>query len=110
MGVMYNGQELETGDEDFLLEPVYDDEICSVLAEREQIALADDHWFVIRWLREKYKQDGHTPNFRNMVIELTEEDGSKDWKKHLYTLFPNQPARQAVRVAGLPKPYGKGGY
>ena len=110
MGVTYNGQELETGDEDFLLEAVYDDAICPILAEREQIALTDDHWFVIRWLREKYKQDGHTPNFRNMVIELTEEDGSKDWKKQLYTLFPNQPARQAVRVAGLPKPYGKGGY
>ncbi len=110
MGVMYNGQELETGEEDFLLEAVYDDEICRVMAEREQITLTDDHWFVIRWLREKYKQDGHTPNFRNMVIELTEEDDSKDWKKHLYTLFPNQPARQAVRVSGLPKPYGKGGY
>ena len=110
MGVMYNGQELETGEEDFLLEAVYDDEICRVMAEREQITLTDDHWFVIRWLREKYKQDGHTPNFRNMVIELTEEDDSKDWKKHLYTLFPTQPARQAVRVSGLPKPYGKGGY
>jgi tRNA 2-thiouridine synthesizing protein E len=45
-----------------------------------------------------------------MLIALKEEDDSKDWKTLLYTLFPNQPARQAVRVAGLPKPYGKGGY
>ena len=110
MGVMYNCDDLETGEEDFLLEPVYDDEICSILAEREKITLTDDHWFVIRWLRDQYKSEGHTPNFRNMLIALKEEDDSKDWKTLLYTLFPNQPARQAVRIAGLPKPYGKGGY
>ena len=65
---------------------------------------------MIRWLREQYKSEGQTPNFRNMLKALDEEDDSKDWKALLYTLFPNQPARQAVRVSGLPKPYGKGGY
>ena len=110
MGVMYNGEELETGDEDFLLEPVYDDEICPILAEKENITLTDDHWLVIRWLRDKYKTDGQTPNFRNMLKELDDDHPGHDWTKDLYALFPNQPARQAVRIAGLPKPYGKGGY
>lgn len=110
MGVMYKGEELETGEEDFLLEPVYDDDICPILAERENITLTDDHWLVIRWLREKYKTDGHTPNFRNMIKELDEEHPGHDWKKKLYELFPNQPARQGPRIAGLTKPYGKGGY
>lgn len=36
MGVMYNGEELETGEEDFLLEPVYDDEICPILQKRKK--------------------------------------------------------------------------
>jgi tRNA 2-thiouridine synthesizing protein E len=45
-----------------------------------------------------------------MLKELDEDHPGHDWKKDLYALFPNQPARQAVRVAGLPKPYGKGGY
>jgi tRNA 2-thiouridine synthesizing protein E len=30
--------------------------------------------------------------------------------KALYTLFPTGPAKQAAKVAGLPQPYGKGGY
>ena len=45
-----------------------------------------------------------------MVAMLKEEDDSVDWKKVLYELFPNQPNRQAAKVAGMPKPYGKGGY
>jgi tRNA 2-thiouridine synthesizing protein E len=31
--------------------------------------------------------------------------------KQMYDLFPHDgPAKQAVKIAGLPKPYGKGGY
>ena len=45
-----------------------------------------------------------------MLAEMDELHPGTDWKKQLYTLFPNQPARQSARVAGLTKPYGKGGY
>jgi tRNA 2-thiouridine synthesizing protein E len=110
MSYVVNGEELETGEEDFLLEANFSDDVPPVIAANEKITLTDDHWTVIRWLREKYKDDGQTPNFRNMVSELDDEYPGQDWKKKLYELFPNQPARQGVRVAGLPKPYGKGGY
>jgi tRNA 2-thiouridine synthesizing protein E len=105
-----NGEELEYDEEKFLLEANFSDEIVPVIAEAEGIKLTDDHWLVVNFLRQKYKDEGHTPNFRNMLKELEEEHPETDWKKHLYTLFPNQPARQAARVAGLTKPYGKGGY
>ena len=61
-------------------------------------------------MRERYQEDGDTPNFRNMVALLDEEDDSVDWKKKLYELFPLQPNRQSAKVAGMPKPFGKGGY
>ena len=110
MSYVVNGEELETGEEDFLLEPNFSDDVPPVIAEAEKITLTDDHWTVIRFMRERYQEDGQTPNFRNMVSMLTDEDDSIDWKKKLYELFPNQPNRQSAKVAGLPKPYGKGGY
>jgi TusE/DsrC/DsvC family sulfur relay protein len=110
MGYMLNGEELETGEENFLLEANFSDEIVPVIAEADGIKLTDEHWMVVNYLRETYKENGHTPNFRNMLAELEELHDGIDWKKKLYELFPNQPARQACRVAGLPKPYGKGGY
>ena len=110
MPYVVNGEELETGEEDFLLEANFSDDVPPVIAANEKITLTDDHWTVINWLRERYKEDGSTPNFRNMVSMLDEEYPGNDWKKKLYELFPNQPGRQGCRIAGLTKPYGKGGY
>ena len=110
MGYMLNGEELETGEDEFLLEANFSDEIVPIIAEAEGIKLTDVHWQVVNFLRDAYKEDGQTPNFRNMLAGLDEQHPGVDWKKVLYELFPNQPARQGVRVAGLPKPFGKGGY
>lgn len=105
-----NGQELETDDEGFLLEPDYSREVVPVIAAAEGIDLTDAHWAVIDFMRDCYREDGQTPNFRNMVSMLQERDDSVEWKKRLYELFPMQPNRQAAKIAGLPKPFGKGGY
>ena len=110
MGYMLNGEELEVDDEGFLVEPNFSEEIVPVIAEAEGIELTDEHWTVINFMRQKYQEDGHTPNFRNMVAMMEEEHPGTDWKKRLYELFPKQPNRQAAKVAGLTKPFGKGGY
>ncbi|MDP2834847.1 MAG: TusE/DsrC/DsvC family sulfur relay protein [Pseudomonadota bacterium] len=110
MGYILNGEELETGEEEFLLEANFSDEIVEIIAAAEKINLTDEHWQVVNYLRDKYREDGHTPNFRAMVAELDEMHPGTDWKKALYELFPSQPARQAARVSGMTKPFGKGGY
>lgn len=110
MGYIVNGEELETDEDGFLLEANFSDDVVPVIAAAENINLTDAHWQVVRFMRERYQEDGHTPNFRNMVAMLDEEDDSVDWKKTLYELFPLQPNRQSAKVAGLTKPFGKGGY
>jgi len=104
-----NGQTLESDEEGYLLEANYDDEVCRVIAQAEGITLTDDHWAVIRYLREQYREHGQTPNYRTMLKELADLMPQVD-SKALYDLFPSGPAKQGVRIAGLPKPFGKGGY
>jgi len=104
-----NGEELETDEQGYLLEPDYRDEVVPVIAHSEGITLCDEHWTVVRYLRETYREQGHTPNFRNLLKGLAQVLPGCD-SKSLYELFPIGPAKQGAKVAGLPQPLGKGGY
>jgi tRNA 2-thiouridine synthesizing protein E len=110
MGYVVDGTELETDAEGYLLEPDYRDEVVHAIAAAEGITLTEDHWKVVRYLRDEYRENGHTPNFRNMVKGLAEDVMPGCDSKSLYELFPVGPAKQGAKVAGLPQPLGKGGY
>ena len=110
MGYMIEGAECEADEEGYLLEPNFGDEAPLLIAQAEGIALTDAHWEVIRFMRDKYREDGQTPNFRAMLKAFAEEVRPGTDSKYLYDLFPGGPAKQAAKVAGLPKPFGKGGY
>ncbi|MFA6922363.1 MAG: TusE/DsrC/DsvC family sulfur relay protein [Gallionella sp.] len=109
MGYTVNGCELETNDEGYLLEADYSEEVVGVIAAAENIELTPKHWEVINYMREEYRENGHTPNFRNMLKGVNAFWPEAD-SKALYDLFPTGPAKQAAKIAGLPQPLGKGGY
>lgn len=104
-----NDVELETDDQGYLREPDYSDEVVHAIAAAEGITLTDDHWKVVAYLRDEYRENGHTPNFRNMLKGMAGIIPGCD-SKALYDLFPLGPAKQGAKVAGLPQPLGKGGY
>ena len=107
MGYVVDGVELKTDEQGFLLEPDYRDEAVKVIAAAEGIELTDAHWEVVNFLRDEYKANGHTPNFRTMLKDVQAIRPGAD-SKALYDLFPLGPA--GAKVAGLPQPLGKGGY
>lgn len=109
MPYLVNGNQLETDDQGHLLEPDFSDEAVRVIAEAEGLSLSDAHWTVVNYLRDEFREQGHTPNFRNMIKGLAEHLPGVD-SKALYDLFPVGPAKQGAKVAGLPQPLGKGGY
>lgn len=109
MSYMVAGKELETDAEGYLLEANFDDEAVRVIAAAEGIELTPQHWQVINYMREQYREHGHTPSFRNMLKGVQEFWPEAD-SKALYDLFPMGPAKQGAKVAGLPQPLGKGGY
>ena len=109
MGYTIDGVELATDSEGYLLEPDYRDEVSVAIAAADGIALTDAHWEVIRFLRDEYQANGHSPNFRNLLKGFQALRPDAD-SKFLYDLFPVGPAKQGAKIAGLPQPYGKGGY
>lgn len=109
MAYIVAGNELETDADGYLLEPNYSDEVVSVIAAAEDIELTPKHLEVVSYMRDQYREHGHTPNFRNMLKGINEFWPEAD-SKALYDLFPTGPAKQGAKVAGLPQPYGKGGY
>jgi TusE/DsrC/DsvC family sulfur relay protein len=96
------GHEVSVDDEGFMTDPSqWSEDIASALARNIAIdALSDDHWKVIRWLREDYASEGETATLRRVSTM-----GGVPTKQ-LYTLFPKKPAKKMAYVAGLPKPKG----
>ena len=109
MGYLVQGIELEADADGYLLEANFTDEAVEAIAAAEGIALTPEHWEVIRFLRDEYQENGHAPNFRNMLKGFQAIRPEAD-SKFLYDLFPVGPAKQGAKVAGLPQPFGKGGY
>ncbi len=62
--------------------------------------LTDQHWTVIRFMRERYLAQGTAPSIRT----LGKESGVD--VKTLYRLFPKGPAKLAAKIGGIPKPKG----
>jgi tRNA 2-thiouridine synthesizing protein E len=109
MTYIVDGVELETDEQGYLLEANTGEGVAEAIAAAEGISLTAEHWEIIRYMRDEYQSNGHTPNFRNMLKGVNEFWPDAD-SKSLYKLFPLGPAKQAAKVAGLPQPLGKGGY
>jgi TusE/DsrC/DsvC family sulfur relay protein len=95
------GRTVHVNDEGFLTDPAeWDEELARTLAARIGIELTDDHWKVIRFLRDDYAAQGETATLRRIstVGDIP--------VKTLFQLFPQKPAKKLAYVAGLPKPHG----
>lgn len=96
-----NGREVHVDDEGFLTEyDEWDEDLAKALAAAIDIDLTDDHWKVIRFVRDDYKAQGETPTIRR--VSTAGGVATKD----LFALFPKKPAKKMSYVAGVPKPHG----
>ena len=81
------------------------EELASTIASIEQIELTSDHWEVIKYVRKFYQDYNKSPSIRPLVKYLkTVLPEDKSNSLYLQILFPEGPAKQATKIAGLPKP------
>lgn len=80
-------------------------ELAEHIASLENISMTPAHWEVVNFVREFYQTYNTSPAMRVLVKAVKQKLGEdKGNSRYLYTLFPKGPAKQATRIAGLPKP------
>lgn len=96
------GREIELDEDGFLINHEdWTEDVARFFAAAEGIReMNEDHWKVIRYLRDYYIQFQIAP----MIRKICQETGFS--LKYIYELFPSGPARGACKLAGLPKPAG----
>ena len=93
--------------EGYLFNPEdWDEAIACKLAAEEGIDLNDDHWPVLRYMREQWTKNRIAPDVRHVVDFVAGERGldKKTAKALLYKLFPYGYVKQACKIAGMQRP------
>ena len=104
--IEYQGQIIETDPQGYLKNVQdWQPELMPLLAQEEEIELTDDHIEVILFVRDFYIEFNTSPSIRMLVKAMSKKYGEdKGNSRYLYRLFPKGPAKQATKLAGLPKP------
>ncbi len=104
--IEYQGQIIETDPQGYLKNVQdWQPELMPLLAQEEEIELTDDHIEVILFVRDFYIEFNTSPAIRMLVKAMSKKYGEeKGNSRYLYRLFPKGPAKQATKLAGLPKP------
>ena len=83
----------------------WNEAVALAFAEQEHINMQAAHWEVVWFVRQFYQEFNTSPAIRMLVKAMAEKLGpDKGNSKYLFMLFPEGPAKQATRIAGLPKP------
>jgi len=95
------GHAVDVNEEGFLTAPdQWTEELGAELARLIGIGLTDEHWRLVRFLRDDYAAQGETATLRRVSTQTGVP------VKQLFTLFPGKPAKKLAYVSGLPKPKG----
>jgi tRNA 2-thiouridine synthesizing protein E len=108
MGIEVNGTTYETDEEGYLVNLAdWNKDVADAIAKSENVEMTDNHWEVVNFLREYYDEYQIAPAVRVLTKAIGKQLGEeKGNSKYLYELFPYGPAKQACKIAGLPKPTG----
>ena len=110
MGFELNGVTYDTDEDGYLMDiKQWNKDVAEYLGKVEEVEeLTEDHWKIITFLRDYYAEYQIAPMVKILNKAIAKEMGLDKRKasKMLYELFPGGPAKQACKIAGLPKPTG----
>lgn len=90
--------------EGYLVEPgEWNEEVARELARRVDIDLGDEHWEVLRFMRDYYDDHQIAADARHVIRHL-ERRLPGDGRSRLFSLFPYGYVAQACKIAGMKRP------
>jgi tRNA 2-thiouridine synthesizing protein E len=103
-----NGKSYETDEEGYLVNlGEWNEDVANFIAKTENVEMSTNHWEVVNFLRNYYEEYQIAPAVRVLTKAIGKQLGAeKGNSQYLYELFPYGPAKQACKIAGLPKPTG----
>ncbi len=103
-----NGTIHEADEEGYITDiGAWNEDLALMIAKEENIDMNSDAWEVVNFLRSYYEEYQIAPAVRVLTKAIKKKLGAdKGNSKYLYELFPYGPAKQACKIAGLPKPTG----
>ncbi len=87
----------------------WNEEIAAELFAEEGIEPTEEHWDVVRYVREQ-RVNGEEPNERQILKAMQKKWGRKVTSKEMFEMFPFMPSKQGLKIAGCPQSTRKGGY
>lgn len=101
-----NESSVALDDEGYLLDlSLWNEALAEHLAHEEGIKLTEAHWEIIHVVRDFYNTYDLSPAMRPLVKAVKMALGETKGKSiYLMKLFPESPAKQSAKIAGLPKP------
>lgn len=108
MAYQLNGATVDADEEGYITDiSGWSKELAVLIAADEKIEMSDDHWEIVNFLRDYYEEYQIAPAIRVLTKAAKKSMGpEKGNSQYLYELFPYGPAKQACKIAGLPKPTG----
>ncbi|GGC71928.1 TusE/DsrC/DsvC family sulfur relay protein [Marinobacter halophilus] len=81
-------------------------DVARIIAGEDDISLSENHWEIIRFLREFYAAHEMSPPSNRLFVKAVKEALGEEKGNSIYLmqLFPGTPAKTACRIAGLPRP------
>jgi tRNA 2-thiouridine synthesizing protein E len=106
ISLAFKGKQIDTDKQGYLLDhTLWQEALAVVMAKNDDFELTDAHWEVIKFVRHFYLTYNTSPAIRALTKAMKAEFGAeKASSRYLFKLFPDGPAKQATKYAGLPKP------
>ena len=108
--IRVDGRDIPVDAEGYLIDlDDWSEDFARVLAHEEGLAFTDEHWQVIRFIRDYHGEHRVQPQVRVMIAHFRRQWGPEKGNNHyLHEIFPRGgPQKQGNRLAGIRRTKGE---